>query len=100
VVISKWLAAQPRVLLLDEPTRGIDINAKREIYTLINELARGGLSIVMASSELPEVLTLVDRILVLAEGRVTAEFSRAEATEERVLKAALPKEKVQKAKSA
>jgi ABC-type sugar transport system ATPase subunit len=100
VVISKWLAAGPKVLLLDEPTRGIDVNAKREMYALIDELARGGLGIVMASSELPEILALADRILVLADGRVTAEFARGEATEENLLKAALPKRKTQKALSA
>lgn len=100
VVLSKWLAAQPKVLLLDEPTRGIDINAKREIYTLITELAGSGIGIVMASSELPEVLSLADRILVLAEGRITAEFHRKEATEENVLHAALPKTRMSKAKSA
>ena len=92
--------SSPRCLLLDEPTRGIDINAKREIYALIDELAAGGLGIVMASSELPEILALADRILVLAEGRVTAEFARGEATEENVLNAALPKGKMQKARPA
>jgi ribose transport system ATP-binding protein len=100
VVISKWLAAGPKVLLLDEPTRGIDVNAKREMYALIDELARGGLGIVVASSELPEILALADRILVLADGRVTAEFARGDATEEKLLHAALPKGKSQKAKSA
>jgi len=93
VVISKWLAAVPKVLLLDEPTRGIDIQAKREMYGLINELAFDGLGIVMASSEMPEILALADRILVLADGCVTAEFARGEATEECLLKAALPKYK-------
>jgi ribose transport system ATP-binding protein len=91
IVISKRLAASPKVLLLDEPTRGIDVNAKREMYALIDELARGGLAIVMASSELPEILAISDRILVLADGCVTAEFTRGEATEEKLLAAALPK---------
>ena len=90
VVLSKWLATNPRVLLLDEPTRGIDINSKREIYELIDELAHGGLAIVMVSSELPEILAIADRIVVLSEGRKTAEFSRGEATAERILHAALP----------
>lgn len=97
VVLSKWLAAGPKVLLLDEPTRGIDVNAKREIYALIDELARDGLGIVMASSEMPEILAVADRILVLADGRMTAEFARGEATEESLLKAALPTRKSQKA---
>jgi ribose transport system ATP-binding protein len=100
VVVSKWLATQPKVLLLDEPTRGIDINAKREIYALVDELARSGLGVVMVSSELPEIMALSDRILVLSEGRVTAEFVRGEATEEKLLSAALPRGKSQKARSA
>jgi ABC-type sugar transport system ATPase subunit len=90
VVLAKWLATNPKVLLLDEPTRGIDINSKREIYVLIEELASQGLGVVMVSSELPEILAIADRVVVLAEGRKTAEFSRSEASEERILKAALP----------
>jgi len=90
VVLAKWLATNPKVLLLDEPTRGIDINAKNEIYTLIDELARGGLGVVMVSSELPEILGIADRILVLCEGRKTAQFNRGEATEGMIVKAALP----------
>lgn len=90
VILAKWLATAPRVLLLDEPTRGIDVNAKREIYAFIDELARGGLGLLVVSSELPEILALSDRILVMCEGRRTAEFTRAEATPERVLAAALP----------
>jgi ribose transport system ATP-binding protein len=90
VVLAKWLAANPRVLLLDEPTRGIDLGAKREIYTLIDQLAHAGLGVLMASSELPELLGLADRIIVLCEGRVAGEFARGEATEEALLKAALP----------
>ncbi len=90
VVLAKWLATGPRVLLLDEPTRGIDINAKQEIYTLIDELVRGGLGVVMVSSELPEILAVADRILVLCEGRVTGEFPRSEATEENIMRAAVP----------
>jgi ribose transport system ATP-binding protein len=91
VVLSKWLATEPRVLLLDEPTRGIDINAKREIYEIIDELAGNGLGVVFVSSELPEILSIADRILVLSEGKLTAEFTRGEATEENILTAALPK---------
>jgi len=91
VVIAKWLATRPQVLLLDEPTRGIDVNAKNEIYMLIGELAATGLAIVMSSSELPEIMTIADRIIVLSEGRQTAEFPRVAATEESILKAALPR---------
>lgn len=90
VILAKWLANDPQVLLLDEPTRGIDVNAKREIYTFIDELARAGLGLVVVSSELPEVLALADRVLVMCEGRVRAEFPRVEATPESVLLAALP----------
>ena len=90
VILAKWLAAEPRILLLDEPTRGIDINAKREIYAFIHELARAGLGIMLVSSELPEVLALCDRVMVMCEGRKTAELFRDEMTPERVLAAALP----------
>ncbi|HXG92020.1 MAG TPA: xylose ABC transporter ATP-binding protein [Blastocatellia bacterium] len=85
VVLAKWLLTKPKVLFLDEPTRGIDVGAKQEIYAQINRLAREGLAIVLVSSELPEVLGLSDRVIVLHEGRVTGEFSRAEATPEKVM---------------
>lgn len=88
VVLGKWLLTNPKVLFLDEPTRGIDVGAKQEIYAEINRLAQDGLAIVMVSSELPEVLGLSDRVLVLHEGRVAGEFSRTEATPERVMAAA------------
>lgn len=93
VILGKWLATRPKVLLLDEPTRGIDVHAKREIYTLLDELTDDGLAVVVVSSELPEILAIADRILVLCEGRQTAEFSRAEATGEQVMQAALPRGK-------
>jgi D-xylose transport system ATP-binding protein len=85
VVLAKWLLTNPRVLFLDEPTRGIDVGAKQEIYAEVNRLAREGLAIVLVSSELPEVLGLSDRVLVLHEGRMTGEFKRAEATPEAVM---------------
>ncbi|MDQ1707948.1 MAG: D-xylose transport system ATP-binding protein [Pyrinomonadaceae bacterium] len=85
VVLAKWLLTNPRVLFLDEPTRGIDVGAKQEIYAQINKLARSGLALVLVSSELPEVLGLSDRVLVLHEGRVTGEFSREVATPEQVM---------------
>jgi D-xylose transport system ATP-binding protein len=88
VVLGKWLLTNPKVLFLDEPTRGIDVGAKQEIYSEINKLAKGGLAIVLVSSELPEVLGLSDRIIVLHEGKMTGEFSRAEATPEKVMAAA------------
>jgi D-xylose transport system ATP-binding protein len=85
VVLAKWLLTNPRVLFLDEPTRGIDVGAKQEIYAQVNKLAKSGLAIVLVSSELPEVLGMSDRILVLYEGRVTGEFTRAAATPEDVM---------------
>jgi rhamnose transport system ATP-binding protein len=88
VVLAKWLAAGPRVLILDEPTRGIDIGAKVEVHRLISELAASGLAIILISSDLPEVLAMSDRIFVLHEGRITAEISRDQATQERVMFAA------------
>jgi len=90
VILGKWLATDPSVLLLDEPTRGIDVNAKEEIYSLINELSESGLTVIVVSSELPEILAIADRIVVMCEGRKTAEFSRAEANEENIMQAALP----------
>ena len=94
VVLGKWLATEPRVLLLDEPTRGIDVGAKSEIYHLLAELAARGCAIVLASSELPELLNLCDRILVMREGRMSALFDRSEATQERILEAAAPLSRV------
>jgi ABC-type sugar transport system ATPase subunit len=88
VVIAKWLATKPRVLILDEPTRGVDIGAKAEVHGIISDLAAAGLGIILISSELPEVLAMSDRILVLHEGHMTAEIPRADATEERVMLAA------------
>jgi ABC-type sugar transport system ATPase subunit len=85
VVLSKWLAVQPKALLLDEPTRGIDVGAKVEIYMLMRELAKQGMAVVMISSELPEVLGMSDRIIVMREGRLVGELSREDATEERVM---------------
>lgn len=89
VVIAKCIATSPKVLMLDEPTRGIDINAKMEIYKLIDELAASGLGIIMVSSELPEILAISDRVLVMADGRITAEFETLNATEDSILKAAI-----------
>jgi rhamnose transport system ATP-binding protein len=88
VVLAKWLASGPRVLILDEPTRGIDIGAKVEVHRIIAELAASGLGIILISSDLPEVIAMSDRIVVLHEGRVTAEISREHASQERVMFAA------------
>ncbi len=88
VVLAKWLETGARILLLCEPTRGIDVGAKIEMYRLMVELARGGAAVVMISSELPEVLGMSDRILVMHEGRVTAEFTHADATQENIMASA------------
>ncbi len=88
VVLAKWLASRPRILILDEPTRGIDIGAKVEVHRIISELAASGLGIILISSDLPEVLAMSDRILVLHEGGITAEIPRDRATQERVMFAA------------
>jgi rhamnose transport system ATP-binding protein len=88
VVLSKWLATNPSVLILDEPTRGIDVGAKAEVHRIISDLATRGLAIILISSELPEVLAMADRVIVLHEGHVTGTFARSEATQERVMFAA------------
>jgi rhamnose transport system ATP-binding protein len=88
VVLAKWLATEPKLLILDEPTRGIDVGTKSEVHRLMSELAGRGLAVLMISSELPEVLGMADRVLVMYEGRLTAEISRDEADEERVIRAA------------
>ena len=81
VCLSKWLATEPRILIMDEPTRGIDVGAKAEIHRLMSELAGRGLAIIMISSELPEILGMSDRILVMRSGRIVAEVGRAETTQ-------------------
>ncbi|PKM66451.1 MAG: ABC transporter ATP-binding protein [Firmicutes bacterium HGW-Firmicutes-2] len=88
VALSKWLFVEPNVLILDEPTRGIDVGAKYEIYTIMNELVAKGLSIIMISSELPEVLGMSDRVYVMAEGRLTGELPIEEATQEKIMEMA------------
>ncbi len=92
VVIAKWLATGPKVLILDEPTRGIDVGAKKEIHTLMGELTRQGVAVVMISSELPEVLGMSDRVIVMHEGRVCGEFARGEATQEKIMETILTSE--------
>jgi rhamnose transport system ATP-binding protein len=89
VVLSKWLNTNPRLLILDEPTRGIDIGAKAEVHHIINELAKQGLGILLISSELPEVLAMSDRILVMREGRQMGIFDQEEADQEKVMTAAM-----------
>ncbi|MBI3719613.1 MAG: sugar ABC transporter ATP-binding protein [Sphingobacteriales bacterium] len=91
IVLAKWMATHPQVLLLDEPTRGVDINAKAEIYKLMKSMAARGIGIVMVSSELPEILAVSDRVLVMCEGKLTANIAIEEATEAGILKYALHK---------
>ncbi|OEH55094.1 D-ribose transporter ATP-binding protein [Oceanobacillus sp. E9] len=85
VVIAKWVGTSPRVLIMDEPTRGIDVGAKREIYQLMNELTERGLAIIMISSDLPEVLGMSDRVMVIHEGKIAGELAREEATQEKIM---------------
>ena len=87
-ILGRWLLTRPRILLLDDPTRGVDVGAKAEMYRLMDQLCRDGMAMILTSSELPELLTVCDRILVLAAGRVTAEFPRGEATEQKIMEAA------------
>ncbi|KAA0972058.1 sugar ABC transporter ATP-binding protein [Aureimonas fodinaquatilis] len=95
VVLSKWLFSNPQVLFLDEPTRGIDVGAKYEIYSIINDLADSGKGVVMISSEMPELLGICDRIMVMNEGMFVGEFSREEASQEKIMRAIMRKETVQ-----
>lgn len=92
VVLSKWIYAKPDVLILDEPTRGIDVGAKYEIYTIINQLAAEGKGILLISSELPEILGMCDRIYVMSEGRITGELSGQEASQEKIMKLVINKQ--------
>jgi ribose transport system ATP-binding protein len=89
VVLSKWIARQADILIFDEPTRGIDVAAKVEIYNLMNRLTAGGAAILMISSELPEILGMSDRILVMREGRIRAEFDRENASQEKIMQSAV-----------
>ena len=88
VVLAKWIGIAPKILILDEPTRGVDVGAKREIYQLINELAERGVPIIIVSSDLPEVLGISDRIMVMHEGQIMGELSKEEATQEKVMQLA------------
>jgi rhamnose transport system ATP-binding protein len=89
VALARWLTTEPRIIILDEPTQGIDVGAKAEIHRLMCDLAEQGMAVLMISSELPEVLGMSDRIAVMQAGRIAGVLSRAEATQERVLALAL-----------
>jgi rhamnose transport system ATP-binding protein len=88
VVLAKWLARRPNLLIIDEPTRGIDVGTKAEVHRLLDQLVHEGIGVLMISSELPEVLGMADRVLVVHEGRLVAEFPRSEASEAAIMRAA------------
>jgi ribose transport system ATP-binding protein len=94
IVIAKWLTADTKVLIFDEPTRGIDVGAKNEIYKLLNELVRQGKAIIMISSELPEILRMSHRVIVMCEGRISGELDIADATQEKIMHFATQRESV------
>jgi rhamnose transport system ATP-binding protein len=93
-ILARWLLTEPKILILDEPTRGVDVGVKAEFYEMIADLARSGRAILLISSELPELLALSDRVLVMSEGRLTATLGRSEATQEAVMQAAVPRSKL------
>ncbi|MBC8135721.1 MAG: sugar ABC transporter ATP-binding protein [Fibrella sp.] len=88
IVLAKWLETNPRILILDEPTRGIDVGAKSEVHRLVADLAEKGVAVLLISSDLPEVLTMCDRVLVMREGQIVRELTRQEATAEAIIAAA------------
>ena len=89
VVLSKWLVRTPKVLFMDEPTKGVDVGAKAEIYKLMGELVTSGISIVMVSSDMPELVSISDRVIVISNGKITGEFSKDEISEENIMTAAI-----------
>ena len=94
-MLSKWLFAEPEILILDEPTRGIDVGAKYEIYTLINRMADEGKGVIVISSELPEILGICDRIYVMNEGKIVGELAGSEASQESIMKCIMNQEVVE-----
>ena len=97
MLLAKWLARHPRILIVDEPTRGVDVGSKADIYRILRDLAAGGLALLVVSSDLPEVLALAHRIVVMAEGRVAGELDAATATEISILELAAPKAREERA---
>jgi ribose transport system ATP-binding protein len=86
--LAKWLCSQAKILVFDEPTRGIDVGAKAEVFRLMNELTQRGVGIILISSELPEIMAMADRVLVMARGAITAEYSRGQASPEDIMRSA------------
>jgi len=99
VVVGKWLATQARLLMLDEPTRGVDVGAREEIYDVITQLARGGIGVLLLSSDLREIMKVSDRILVMRHGRIVAELAPHETSEEKLLALVLGKQVAEKEKT-
>ena len=91
VVLSRWLMGKPKLMILDEPTRGVDVGAKAEVHRLVQELARQGMAILLISSDLPEILAMSDRVLVMNRGRLTANLGKGEFDSERIMRAAIAK---------
>ena len=89
VIIAKWIMLSPKVLIIDEPTKGIDVGAKKEIYDVLNELKKMGKAIIMISSDMPEIVGICDRVIVMHEGMVTGELDREEANQENIMKLAV-----------
>ncbi len=92
MIIGRWLARKPSILILDEPTKGVDVGAKAEIHRLIGELAESGVAVLLVTSEMPEVLLLSDRVLVMREGKLTGHLKRSELSPERIIKYATTEE--------
>ena len=88
VIIGRWLATNPKILIMDEPTRGVDVHAKSEIYAIMNELVKNGMSIIMISSELPEIINMSDRVYVMNEGNVVGCLDRTEVSQENIMQLA------------
>ena len=93
VALSKGIMTEPEVLIMDEPTRGVDVGAKKEIYGLLNQLKRSGKSIIMISSDMPEILGMSDRVIVMSEGVIKGEFNRDEVTQEKIMEAIVSQQK-------
>lgn len=89
MVIAKWLMRNPKIIFMDEPTRGVDVGAKREIYTIMTDLVKKGFSIVIISSELPEIVSMADRVIVISGGKITGELSREELSQNAIMQLAV-----------
>jgi ribose transport system ATP-binding protein len=89
VALSKWIAADCKCIIFDEPTRGVDVGAKMEIYNIMNECAKNGVAVIMISSEMPEIIGMCDRVIIMSKGRVVGELQRNELTEDNMIKSAM-----------